>query len=115
MGKRSYEEQREELARILHDANTGSIVPDENDPVPYAKLAEAILAEGFVRLPDEEWEYGFGHRRKLGAKRPYATPAYSLEDAREMVALSEGWDDEVISRRRAVGPWELFEDPKARN
>jgi len=115
MGKRSHEEQREELARILHNANNGSIVPDENDPVPYAKLAEAILAEGFVRLPEEEWEYGFGQRKWLGAKRPHATPAHSLEDAREMVELSDGLYDEVISRRRAVGSWELFEDPKARS
>lgn len=115
MGTRSRNEQREEIARILHDANTGSIVPDENDPVPYAKLAEAILDAGFVRLPEEEWEYGFGQRKWLGAKRPHATPAYSLEDAQDMVDLSDGLYDEVISRRRAVGPWELFEEPKASN
>jgi len=112
MGKRSRNEQREEIARILHDANTGSIVPDENDPVPYARLAEAIIDAGFVRLPESEWEYGFGRRKWLGAKRPHATPAHSLEDAREMVALSGERDDEVISRRRAVGSWELFEDPR---
>jgi len=115
MGKRDHERQKEELARILHDANTGSIVPDGNDPVPYGKLAEAILAAGFLRIPEGEWEYGFGRRKWLGKSRPHATPAYSLEDAREMVELSNEGEDEVISRRRAVGSWELFEDPKEKN
>lgn len=37
---------KEQLARILHDANTGSIVPDNSDPTKYGAMADALIAEG---------------------------------------------------------------------
>lgn len=38
---------REELARILHDANTGKIVPDDSDPTKYGAMADALIDAGF--------------------------------------------------------------------
>lgn len=35
---------REELCRILHDANTGRITPDDADPTRYGAMADAVLA-----------------------------------------------------------------------
>lgn len=43
----STEQLRERIARILHDANTGSIVPDSSDSTKYRAMAEALIAEGF--------------------------------------------------------------------
>lgn len=43
----STEQLRERIARILHDANTGSIVPDPSDSTKYRAMAEALIAEGF--------------------------------------------------------------------
>lgn len=34
---------REELCRILHDANTGKICPDDSDPTRYGAMADAVL------------------------------------------------------------------------
>ena len=44
---------REEIARTLHDANTGKIVPDDSDPTKYAEMSEAMLG-GFVVIPIQE-------------------------------------------------------------
>lgn len=41
--ERSSEERREEIARLLHDANTGRITPDETDSADYAEMAQAVL------------------------------------------------------------------------
>lgn len=38
---------REEIARILHNANTGSIVPDDSDPTKYGAMADALIDAGF--------------------------------------------------------------------
>lgn len=38
---------REEIARILHDANTGRIVPDASDPTKYGAMADALIDAGF--------------------------------------------------------------------
>lgn len=38
---------REEIARILHDANTGKIVPDDSDPTKYGAMADALIDAGF--------------------------------------------------------------------
>jgi hypothetical protein len=45
-------EWREFTARVLHDAATGRIVPDPNDPTPYGAMAEAVLDE--LLCPFEE-------------------------------------------------------------
>ena len=39
---------RERIARVLHHANTGSIVPDKTDPTKYAEMAEALLDDGWT-------------------------------------------------------------------
>lgn len=98
---------REHIARILHDANTGSIVPDPEDPTKYGAMADALLDAGF--LPGREWQYGFGLRSWLQNDRPYATEVRSLEEAQSLTAIP-GDEDYVISRRQIAGPWELFED-----
>lgn len=38
-----------EIARILHNANTGKIVPDPSDPTLYRKMSIAVLNAGFAR------------------------------------------------------------------
>jgi len=38
--------RREMIARILHDANTGRITPDPDDPTRYGAMADAIIAAG---------------------------------------------------------------------
>lgn len=38
---------REYICRILHDANTGKIVPDESDPTKYGAMADALIEAGF--------------------------------------------------------------------
>lgn len=40
---------RERIARVLHRANTGSVVPDKADPTKYAEMAEALLDDGWTR------------------------------------------------------------------
>lgn len=40
---------REQIARTMHDTATGRIVPDESDPIPYGRMAAAVLDE--VVLP----------------------------------------------------------------
>lgn len=35
--------EREEVARLLHDANTGRITPDPEDPADYGQMADAVL------------------------------------------------------------------------
>jgi hypothetical protein len=47
-----YGQDREELCRILHDANTGSIVPDDTDPTRYVAMAEAVLERIGGQLPE---------------------------------------------------------------
>lgn len=44
---------REEVARTLHDANTGKIVPDSDDPTKYGAMSEAMLT-GFIVIPLRE-------------------------------------------------------------
>lgn len=38
---------REQIARILHDANTGRITPDAEDPTKYGAMADALIDAGF--------------------------------------------------------------------
>ncbi len=38
---------REEIARILHNTNTGKIVPDASDPTKYGAMADALIDAGF--------------------------------------------------------------------
>lgn len=56
---------REEIARILHNANTGSIVPDDSDPTKYGAMADALIdarfgTDGGVKLASmlSEWAGG---------------------------------------------------------
>ena len=60
---------REYLCRLLHDANTGKICPDDSDPTKYGAMADAILSQGEYALvkvgkappwmkPSAAWFYG---------------------------------------------------------
>lgn len=42
---------RAEIARTLHDANTGKIVPDDTDLTKYGAMSEAMLTGFIVRSP----------------------------------------------------------------
>lgn len=92
---------REQIARILHDANTGKIVPDSSDPTKYSAMAEALIEAGF-RVSDS-WEYGI--TRPSWFKDGYATELRSLEEAQSLVGLSAD-DDHIIVRRPRAGAWE---------
>lgn len=46
-------ELREFTARVLHDAATGRIAPDPDDPTPYGRMAEAVIAEVLPSFRDE--------------------------------------------------------------
>jgi hypothetical protein len=43
---------KEHVARILHDAATGSIVPDPADPIPYGRMAQQVYDEVVAPLVD---------------------------------------------------------------
>src|ERR1700761_7016141 len=44
---------REQIARTLHDAATGRIVPDPTDPTPYGRMARQVYDEVFAPLVEQ--------------------------------------------------------------
>ncbi len=49
---------RDELARILREANTGRITPEAGDPTRYSAMAEAAL-ERLVATARDDWGFLF--------------------------------------------------------
>ena len=44
---------REQIARTLHDAATGRIVPDPTDPTPYGRMARQVYDEVVAPLVEQ--------------------------------------------------------------
>lgn len=61
---------RELLARTMHDANTGRICPDPDDPTRYGAMADAVMTE-LKPLLDE---YRDAIRRLAAFPHPDAIP-----------------------------------------
>lgn len=96
------EQLREYICRLLHDANTGKIVPDDRDPTKYGAMADALMAAGFELSAG--WEYGW-------APHANAEKLPTEEKAKKVYFMAVGYPVRRWKRRiRSTNDWVPAED-----
>ena len=91
-------EARDELIRLI-----GSVIPREHTyygTEGYA--ADAILAAGYRKHPEPEWEYGI---RAEGDTEPWSDHSDDLDWLLDNASGNMGMSDYAVQRTKA-GPWE---------
>lgn len=91
---------REEIARVLHDAATGLITPDETDATPYGRMAAAVVDEVLKARTDSRVAYLEARVGELHQK---------LGDARELaekrLVAREDWKARCLSAEASRRDW----------